>query len=170
MKNIKKIGFFTLLFVELLSIIGVYIVRGQIGPYIWSTHVFLVGPIATVALLIQLIILVVKLCKRKKEGWNVSYLILTVLMAYPVTVLFGMSVLTYPTSDKKADAIRVTNPVEGSVLLGGKEFKPHAAWPSECYAYDILKEPYDIDSDNLSDYGIYLEDVYCPVNEIVIDW
>lgn len=127
MKNIKKIGFFTLLFVELLSIIGVYIVRGQIGPYIWSTHVFLVGPIATVALLIQLIILVVKLCKRKKAGWNVSYLILTVLMAYPVTVLFGMSVLTYPTSDKKADAIRVTNPVEGSVVLGGKEFKPHAA-------------------------------------------
>lgn len=50
-----------------------------------------------------------------------------------------------------------------------KEYKTHAVLPSECYAYDILKEPYDIDSDDLYDYGIYLADVYCPVNGTVID-
>ena len=55
-----------------------------------------------------------------------------------------------------------------SVLLGGREYRTHAVWPSECYAYDIVKEPYDCGTEELSDYGIYLADVYAPVSGTII--
>lgn len=164
----KKIGIGILLIVELLFIVGVYLVRGQAGAYIWSVNVFVIAPVAAVAFLIQLIVLIARIIKKKKIHWNIVYGILTILIAYPVTILFGMSVLTYPTAQNKTDIVNVINPVRNSVVFGGKEYKTHAVWPSECYAYDILKEPYDIDSDNLSDYGIYLADVYCPADGTVI--
>ena len=166
----KKIGFAILLFVELLFIVGVYVVRGQIGAYVWSANVFLIAPIATVAFLIQIIILGVRVYKKKRIRWNIRYMTLTFIMAYPVTILLGISVLTYPTSETKEDTISVQNPVQEAVLFGGKDYKTHAVWPSECYAYDILKEPYNIQSNHLSDYGIYLADVYCPVNGTVIEY
>ncbi|WP_075718860.1 M23 family metallopeptidase [Roseburia sp. 499] len=165
----KKIGFGILLLVELLFIVGVYFIRGQIGAYLWSANVFIIAPIAAVAFLAQLIVLIIRIVKKKKIRWNAAYIILSFIMTYPITILMGISVLTYPTSNSEKDTISVSNPVQESVLLGGKEYKTHAVWPSECYAYDILKEPYDIDSDDLYDYGIYLADVYCPVNGTVID-
>lgn len=165
----KKIGFGILLLVELIFIVGVYFMRGQIGAYLWSASVFIIAPIAAVSLLVQFIILSVRIGKKKMICWNVAYILLTFIMAYPVTILMGISVLTYPTSNSEKDTISVSNPVQESVLLGGKEYKTHAVWPSECYAYDILKEPYDTGSDDLYDYGIYLADVYCPVNGTVID-
>lgn len=165
----KKIGFGILLLVELIFIVGVYFMRGQIGAYLWSASVFIIAPIATVAFLVQLIILCVRIFKKKRIRWNAAYILMTLILAYPVTILMGVSVLTYPTGNSQKDIISVSNPVKESVLLGGKEYKTHAVWPSECYAYDIVKESYDIDSDNLHDYGIYLADVYCPVNGTVID-
>lgn len=59
-------------------------------------------------------------------------------------------------------------PVENAVLFGGKEYKTHAMWPSECYAFDILKEPYEVGSNNLDDYGIFGEDIYSPVSSAII--
>lgn len=165
----KKVGFGILMFAELLFIIVVFLLKGQIGAYLWSASVFIIAPIAAVAFLVQLIILSVRILKKKRIRWNVAYIILTFIMAYPVTILMGVSILTYPASNRQKDTISVSNPVKESVLLGGKEYKTHAVWPSECYAYDILKEPYDTDSDDLFDYGIYLADVYCPVNGTVID-
>ena len=94
---------------------------------------------------------------------------MTLIMAYPITILFGVSPLTYPVNGDTQEAIKVINPVEESILLGGKDYKTHAVWPSECYAYDIVKEPYDVNSSELSDYGIYGADVYCPVAGTVID-
>lgn len=165
----KKFGFAILMFLELLLIVGIYFLRGQIGAYLWGMSVFIIAPIAAVAFLIQLIILIARIVKKKRIRWNAAYMIVTFCMAYPFTILMGISALTYPTYNCEKDTITVLNPVQDSVLLGGKEYKTHAVWPSECYAYDILKEPYDIDSDDLADYGIYLADVYCPVNGTVID-
>ena len=59
-------------------------------------------------------------------------------------------------------------PVENAVVFGGKEYKTHAMWPSECYAYDILTEPYDVGSVNLNDYGVFNADVISPVFGTVI--
>lgn len=62
----KKIGFGILLLVELLFIVGVYFIRGQIGAYLWSANVFIIAPIAAVAFLAQLIVLIIRIVKKKR--------------------------------------------------------------------------------------------------------
>lgn len=165
----KKIGFGILILIEIVCFIGIYLVGGQVGPWLWSSCVFVVAPIASIALVVQIIIGIIRTVKKQKMKWNMLYIALTIIMAYPITILFGISLLTYPTNENKREIVRVNNPVEDSTLLGGRDYKTHAVWPSECYAYDIVKEPYDNNSNELSDYGIYLADVYCPVSGTVID-
>jgi len=62
--------------------------------------------------------------------WNMLYIALTIIMAYPITILFGISLLTYPINENKSEIVRVNNPVEDSTLLGGRDYKTHAVWPS----------------------------------------
>ncbi|SFB33034.1 M23 family metallopeptidase [Clostridium frigidicarnis] len=164
----KKVGLVILLLIEIICIIGVYVVGGQVSPWIWSGCIFIIAPIASIALVVQIVIGVVRGCKRKNIKWNMLYIIITLIMAYPITILFGISILTYPANLSDKETIEIINPVEDSILLGGKDYKIHAVWPSECYAYDIVKEPYDINSDKLSDYGIYQANVYCPISGTVI--
>ncbi len=165
----KKIGFGLLVLIEIACILAIYLVGGQVGPWIWSVCVFIVGPIASLALLVQIIVGIVRIIKNKQIKWNLLYIGVTVIIAYPITILFGISMLTYPTHEMKSETIKAINPIEKSILLGGKDYKTHAVWPSECYAYDIVKEPYDINSKELTDFGVYLADVYCPVSGTIID-
>lgn len=165
----KKIGFGVIVLLELITVVLIYIVKGQIAPWVWSANVFIIAPIACVTLIVQILAGIIRFCKRKDIKWNMFYIGITLIAAYPITILFGVSVLTYPSSGNERDTITMLNPVENSVLFGGKEYKTHAVWPSERYAYDILKEPYDNASDKLEDYGIYLADVYAPVSGVVID-
>lgn len=59
---------------------------------------------------------------------------MTLIMAYPITILFDKSILTYPTNANDKNVIEIINPVEDSILLCGKNYKTHAVWPFECYA------------------------------------
>lgn len=164
----RKIGLGFLLLLELFVIINVYLIRGSLSPYLWVGSVFILAPLASIALIVQIIVIITRLLKKKSVKWIICYTIVTIILAYPITILFGCSILTYPTSDKSKEAALVMNPIQDSIVFGGKEYKTHAVWPSECYAYDILKEPYDIGSDCLEEYGIYLADVYSPVDGTII--
>lgn len=165
----KKIGLGILILIEIICAVCVYLVGGEIGPWIWSACVFVIAPISCGALLIQIITIIIRVFRKKNIKWNVLFIVITIIMAYPITILFGVSPLNYPRNEAKTNSIDVINPVEDSVLLGGKEYKSHAKWPSECYAYDIVKKPYNTKSKKLNDYGVYLKDVYCPVSGTVID-
>lgn len=164
----KKIVIGLLCTIVTICVLCVYLVGGQIGAYSWNIAVFIFAPIAIIAILIQIPALIFSLCKKKKVVWNLAFIAISIVFALPVTVLFGISPVSYPTNAKQDDAVTVTMPVENAELFGGKEYKSHAMWPSECYAYDILKEPYDIGSNNLNDYGIFGCDVHSPVSGTVI--
>ena len=164
----KKAALGVLCFLAFFCIISIYFIGGQFAAYIWIIAVFILAPAAIIALLIQLIILVVSLRKKKRISWNICYIVVTIVFALPITVLFGISPVSYPTNANPDDAIIAAIPVEDAVLFGGKEHKSHAMWPSECYAYDIVKEPHDVGSKNLDDYGIYNCDVYSPISGTVI--
>ena len=164
----KKIGMTALCLLAFLCVIGVFLIGGQIAVYCWNIAVFILAPAAIIGLLIQLLILTVALCKKKKIIWNICFLAITVVFALPIAVLFGISPVSYPTTADPDDVVSASMPVENAVLFGGKNYKAHAMWPSECYAYDIVKRPHDVGSENLSDYGIYNCDVYAPVSGTVI--
>lgn len=164
----KKIGI-SLIFLWILSaIVIVYGIGGQLAPWIWNGSIFIIAPAACIALGIQVIIIIVRGIKHKKLLWNLIFIIATVLLAYPITILFGKSALTYPTHEVSSESVVMEKPIEGGVYFGGKSYKSHAVWPSECYAYDILKKPHNDNSDKLNDYGIYLEDIMAPVTGRVI--
>ncbi|MCI2046290.1 MAG: peptidoglycan DD-metalloendopeptidase family protein [Faecalibacterium sp.] len=164
----KKISLGALCLLAFFCMISVFLIGGQLAAYIWNVAVFIFSPIAIIALLIQLIVLMVFLIKKKNVSWNIRFIAVTFVMALPITVLLGISPVTYPTNANSHDTIIATIPVEDAVIFGGKEYRSHAMWPSECYAYDIVKEPHDVGSKNLEDYGIYNCDVYSPVSGTVI--
>lgn len=167
-KSIKKVGLGLLSLVELVVILCVYGIGGMTGAYAWTIAIFILAPIACIAVVILIGVILVRFCRRKRVQWHIAYLIPLIVLAYPITILFGISNLTYPRHEYKEYSITMQMPVKNAELKGGKEYKTHAVWPSECYAYDILVEPYDIASDNLYDYGIYLADVVAPVSGTVI--
>ena len=140
----KKIALGALCFFAFFCIISVYFIGGQFAAYIWNIAVFILAPIAMILLIIQLIVLIVSLCKKKRLFLNITYIAITIIFVLPITVLFGVSTVTYPTNAKPKDAVTVTMPINDAVVFGGKEYKSHAMWPSERYAYDIVKEPHDV--------------------------
>lgn len=165
----KKVSIGLLCFLAFFCIISIYFIGGEFAPYIWNIAVFILAPVAIIAILVQIFVLIFSLCKKKKVAWNLAFIAITIIFALPITVLFGISPVSYPTNANPDNAVIATMPVENAVLFGGKEYKSHAMWPSECYAYDILKEPYEVGSENLDDYGIFGCDVHSPVSGTVLD-
>ncbi|ASA26372.1 peptidase M23 [Paenibacillus donghaensis] len=45
---------------------------------------------------------------------------------------------------------------------------PHAVWSSERWAYDLVMEPYNTGSSRAKDYGIWNQEVYAPLDAVVI--
>ncbi|GMQ62294.1 M23 family metallopeptidase [Vallitalea maricola] len=164
-----KKRFILILTIVLLScVMCVYVIGGMPGVYAWNLLVFIFAPIASLSLLPQIVVYVVRFLKKKDTRWNLRYLLFSIAFSIPITVLFGVGILTYPTKANEADTVSMLMPVENPVLFGGREYITHSAWPSECYAYDILSEPYDIDSSDLTDYGIFGKNVIAPISGLVI--
>lgn len=162
----KKISLIILALIIGTNLILVYLIGKTIGPVIWIISVFIVAPAAAILLIPQVIIFLVRLFKRKKVVYNFLFIVITLLFIYPGTILTGHSNICYPRN--ATISVDIINPVAGSVMKGGKKYKSHRAWPSEAYAYDIVKEPYEIKSDRCEDY-IYLVDVVSPVSGTIID-
>jgi hypothetical protein len=154
--------------VLLIAIVCVFFIGGKMGAYVWCAIIFVVAPMAVIQTLIQTINMSIRLFKRKKISWNIVAIVISILYALPILVLLKLSPITYPRHAKEEDCIEIMEPVDDVVYMGGVEYKTHAYWPSECYAYDILKEPYDMQSKNLYDYGIFGKDVKCPISGTVI--
>lgn len=164
----RKIAFGGLCAIAAMCIVCIYGIGGQLGAYAWNLAVFIIAPLATIATLVQIIILIFTLYKMQKIKWKIFFITISLILALPITVLFGISPIVYPTNADETSAVNMEMPVDGAVLFGGKEYKTHSMWPSECYAYDILKEPYDIGSESLEEYGIFGCDVIAPISGTVI--
>ncbi len=158
-----------LIFFELFCLLSIYVIKGDLAPWVWSGWIFILAPVSCIAFLVEIILIVYRMLKRKDIRWNARYLLLTGIGAFPITILFGISPITYPDNVKESAGVVMQVPVDHAVLFGGKDYKTHAIWPSERYAYDILVEPYDVNSKDLSDYGIYLAEVTSPVTGTIID-
>lgn len=159
----KKI-FIILSGILLAMILCVYCIGGSIGPYVWTIAIFLFAPIAILTLFVQIFVFAIKLRKKRNVTYNIILLLLTILYTLPITVLFGKSPISYPRNAEAKDCITATMPVKDGILFDADDDRSFTLWPSECYAYDIKKEPYDITSTNLNDYGIFGADVVSPVN------
>lgn len=166
MKN--KLLLYSLIIWEVFCILVIYGIGGSLAPWIWTIGIYVIAPIACIITIVEIIVILYRKFKKKKFYINLMILLLSLVASYPITVLFGISKLTYPRKETIVEEYSMEAPIEDGIYLGGKEYTSHAVWPSECYAYDIVKIPHDIGSTSCNDYGIYLAPVNSPVNGTVI--
>ena len=164
----KRLGISMLCIGIIVWLLMVYIVGGKTAAYAWNLEVFILAPISTIVTCVELIVCIVRLCKKKSIVWNGLFIIVTFVISIPVGVILGISPMIYPTYTCKEEAIQVTEPVKNAEYVGGPSHTPHAIWPSECFAYDIVREPKDVGSAVLSDYGIWEAEVWAPISGTVI--
>lgn len=148
-------------------LVGIYLVGGLFGAACWTLAILVIGPLASLCLVLEIIFLIKKVFEKKSIRRQLLLIGLTGLLAYPLTILMGLSPINYPINSN-LEGLEMKLPVEKSIALGGPKYKTHAIWPSECYAYDLVCEPYDSGAERLSEYGIYLKDVLAPCSGKII--
>lgn len=149
-------------------ILMVYFVKGRVGGLAWTAAIFVLGPLGTLLFTVQLVVLIFRRFTKKKT--RVVHMVASLLLAFPITILMGIIFIPYPDNANMLDAVTLSIPVKGDVVLyGGKDYHTHAVWPSERYAYDILIKPYGTGNSDLQSYGIYGKNVYAPIKGKVIE-
>ncbi len=151
-------------------LICIYLIKGLAGVYAWNITLFIVAPIAAIAGIICLITLLVRCIRKTASMLLLFYQLTFLLLAFPLLMLLGVVTVPFPDTANVDTVLVIDDPIgKDTVQLGGDSYKTHVMWPSERYAFDILIEPYDINSAELSDYGVFGRNIYSPVDATVID-
>lgn len=172
MKLIKKIGITNLLFLSIFFLIWllIFFTTNLFSIALWTSSKLI---LPFVALLVFVILLIYIIVKRKINLSKMLSLIICLLYISPFLLTMNIIKLAYPNTIKIENSLTIEFPlIESSIIgWGGDKYidnVPHAMWASERWAYDIVINPYDINSTNLEDYGIWSKEVYSPVNGIII--
>ena len=153
---------------------SVFILHGMAGAVAWALAKMFFAPIGVILVLVNLILIIVCLVKKKNFIQKTISLLLSIALAFPILMLINVLPIAYPANiDKVGPSITVRWPLKEKTLVGWGGDKvetnvPHAIWASERWAYDLLIEPADINSQHLEDYGIYNKEVVAPVSGTVI--
>ncbi|MBU3135475.1 M23 family metallopeptidase [Clostridium gasigenes] len=175
----KKINFskiFNCLMATILVCLwgSIFFVHGVIGAITWALVKMVIAPVGVILLFINLIFFIKSLVKKERRMSSLITVILSVLIALPMLTLMNVLKVEYPANiNKIKPSITATWPLNEKSIVGwgGNTVEvngPHVIWASERWAYDLVMEPYNINSDNLSDYGIYDKEVFSPVNGTIV--
>ncbi|MBU3132608.1 M23 family metallopeptidase [Clostridium gasigenes] len=175
----KKINFskiFNCLMATILVCLwgSIFFVHGVIGAIAWALVKMVIAPVGVILLFINLIFFIKSLVKKERRMSSLITVILSVLIALPMLMLMNVLKVEYPANiNKIKPSITATWPLNEKSIVGwgGNTVEvngPHVIWASERWAYDLVMEPYNINSDNLSDYGIYDKEVFSPVNGTIV--
>ncbi|MCY6959800.1 M23 family metallopeptidase [Clostridium brassicae] len=164
-----------IMIVILIALWGcIFFIHGISGAISWVLVKLFMAPIGAILILVNLILLCICLVKKKKVTQKIISLILSVLLAFPILMLFNVLKVRYPADiNKVTPSITVRWPLneKATVGWGGDTIEinvPHVIWASERWAYDLVMEPSNIDSKNLNDFGIYDKEVVAPVSGTII--
>lgn len=175
--NLKKIGLVNLIaIIILLSSWGsVFFIHGMASAIAWTLLKVLYPLLGLFWLAVNIALVFWSVIKKRKclKGKSLLSIMLSIILLFPVLFLTNIIPFAYPSSiEKMRPAITVQSPFDESAVVGWGgdtiEDNYHAAWSAERWAYDLVMEPYDIASAELSDYGIWNKSVYSPVSGTVV--
>lgn len=173
---IQKIGYINCLLIGFLLIlwIGVFLIGGLVGASSWTLLKLILPLIGALGLLMNLIIFIILLF-RKSKGLKLAFnTMVNILMVFPILMTMNIIPFAYPNTVEHAQpSVTVDFPFEEQTIVGWggnnvKDNLPHATWSSERWAYDLLMEPFNINSDKNEDYGIWNKKIQSPVSGVVI--
>lgn len=169
--NRKRVYFSVIVLIVFVPLISVYLINGIIGGFFW-TVVKLIYPIVGVIILLGNLILLIAFKKKVLKDCG-FILIISITLISPILLTVGIIPHKFPSRVRGSDILAINSLFKEEVVIGqgGYSFKDngiHVAWPSERWAYDIVKEPYDTGNSSLDSYGIWGLEVYSPANGKVI--
>lgn len=170
---LKKIGKINIIWLVLLLLLFSSLAfQNLVSAYTWA-FIKLVLPLIGFALFLICLLLLLFKRKTRKFAMVIS-LLLSLISISPFLVTLNILPIAYPAKiDETTPQLTVAFPLEEktSVGWGGDKIAdnlPHAMWASERWAYDFVMRPFDVGSEKLSDYGIYQQKVFAPVDGTVI--
>lgn len=172
MKHYLKTYFYEFIVFLLITILlcMIYLVKGDGAALAWVVTIFVVGPLGTLFVIIQLCRLMIRCISKQKKKVVFIHLAASLMLMFPILILTGIIFIPYPDNANISENVMLNLPIEGDVVLfGGKDYRTHAVWPSERYAFDILEEPYDTGNPDLLSYGIYGKNVLAPIKGEIIE-
>lgn len=173
---IRKIGYINCILIGFLLLLwfSVFLIGGIVGTYSWTLLKLVLPFVGILGLLINLVIFIILLFKRIKSLKLAFNVIVNILMFIPILLTMNMIPFAFPnTVEHAGPSVTVYFPLKEQTVVGWggnnvNDNLPHAVWSSERWAYDLLIEPFNINSDNNEDYGIWNKIIYSPVSGLVI--
>ena len=173
-KNFGKIYNVVLLFTLLLLWLSVIVFKGFTGAIAWTLIKLVFAPIGLLLTLVSLFLFINGIIRNKKIKTRGISLLLSIIMAIPITMLFNIVHVPYPSNLYDVEpALSIYSPFKETTLIGwgGDSIEsnlPHSIWASEKWAYDIIMAGSNLDSNRLEDYDIYKVALYAPISGTVI--
>jgi hypothetical protein len=172
----KKSNYFSMLL--LLLTLGGWAsalwIHGMIGVYAWLAVKFILPAAGVVWAMVNLVWLTQKLMKRARLNRLLLNLGMSAVLIGHFLMTINVIPLAYPAAiaDTKP-GLTVKIPLHTAMIVGWggdsvEDNAPHAVWPSERWAYDLVMEPYNTGSSHAEDYGIWNQEVYAPLDAVVI--
>lgn len=178
MKNqLKKIGILNIsvFLVILVSWILVFFVHGLAGAVSWGLLKMFLPFAGIVALLINLVLLLISIKKKKPVIRRGIAILLCVIITFPLLFTMNMIPFAYPiNAQNAAPSVTAIWPLKEETVVGWggdttADNLPHVTWASERWAYDLVIEPYNTGNTDLASYGIWDKEVVAPVSGTVVE-
>ena len=172
----KKSNYLSMLLLLLTLSVGRHAVGSWYDRHAWLALKFILPAAGAVWAVVNLIWLTVKLVKRARLNRLLLNLGLSAVLICHFLLTINVIPLAYPAAiaDTKP-GLTVKWPLHtaavvgcGSRMLSVEDNAPHAVWSSERWAYDLVMEPYNTGSSRAEDYGIWNQEVYAPLDAVVI--
>lgn len=161
--------------VILLALWGsVFLIHGIVGAVAWTLAKLYLAPIGVILIFISLLLIIINLVKKKNITQKAITLLLSLILAFPMLMLFNVLKVKYPANiNEVTPSITVRWPLNEKTKVGWggdtvEANTAHAVWASERWAYDLVMEPESTGSNNLEDYGIYDKEVVAPISGTVV--
>ncbi|WP_235822845.1 M23 family metallopeptidase [Cytobacillus massiliigabonensis] len=173
---IRNLGFFNsiLIGVFLLLWISVFLISGLFGAYAWTLLKIVLPIIGIIGIFLNIILFIIFLIKKKKYSKLLVNFIVNIIFTFPLLMTMNIIPFAYPNDiERVKPSITVKWPLDEPTVVGWggdttKNNLPHVIWSSERWAYDLVMEPYKLESNDNEDYGIWDKEVYAPVSGIVV--
>ncbi|WP_252248368.1 hypothetical protein [Clostridium sp. ZBS20] len=118
--KVNKILNFIIVIILIILWGSVFLIHGIVGVVAWSLAKLFFAPIGVLVALISLILIIICLVKKKKViQKSITLLLLSLILAFPILMLFNVIQVEYPANiNKVMPSITVRWPLKEKTIVG----------------------------------------------------
>ncbi|MEX3746961.1 MULTISPECIES: M23 family metallopeptidase [Lysinibacillus] len=175
-KLLRKYGYTNGVLIALILLlwISAFFIGDLFGVYSWTILKLILPVVGAIGLMINFVMLIILIVKKQRSVKLFMNIVINIIFIFPILMTMNIILCAYPnTIERTQPSITVGWPLTEETVVGwgGNLVKgnlPHAVWASERWAYDLVMEPYNINSDSNENYGIWNKEINAPVSGIVV--